>query len=293
MNILGTVFGLIGKALFAGPQVSGFSWFQLLPGFGHDNAAGKALHLVDPHDGWVIVTSWAIVALILGMAVLARMGLERARARTDASRFIPDASLSPRNLFEILTESMWSMVEGILGHKEVAAFFPLVATIFVYILVTNLLGMVPGVLPPTENVSNNFAMAAIVFLVFNWAGLTRNGVAYLKHLGGPIWWMFPFMFALETLGLFIRPASLTIRLTANIFADHLVSGAFRELGTGVLGENAAGMLAAVLLPVPLYGLGLFVCLVQAFVFSLLTTIYIGLSTADMHHDSHDSHAHHS
>lgn len=282
--VLGGLSQLLAGIFSAGfaPQVSGFSWFSLVPGFGHEGPVSGLLE--EGHDAWVIITSWVIVALILGVAMLARMGLNTALAKTGPSRLIPDAGLTPRNMFEILVESLHELVEGIVGPKEVKAFFPLIATLFVYILVNNLAGLIPGVLPPTENFSNNFALACMVFLVFNYAGLTRNGFAYIKHLGGPIWWMFPFMFFLEGLGLFIRPVSLTIRLTANIFADHLVSGAVRELG-----DNLGGALAAVLLPAPLYFLGLFVCVVQAFVFSLLTTIYIGLSTADMHHHDHNDH----
>lgn len=282
--VLGGLSQLLSGIFSAGmvPQASGFSWFSLVPGFSGD---GPVAHLLaEGHDAWVIITSWVIVALILGAAVLARMGLNNALAKTGPSRLIPDAGLTPRNLFEILVEGLYELVEGIVGAKEARAFFPLVATLFVYILLNNLAGLIPGVLPPTENFSNNFALACMVFLVFNYAGLSRNGFAYVKHLGGPIRWMFPFMFFLEGLGLFIRPVSLTIRLTANIFADHLVSGAVRELG-----DNLGGALAAVLLPAPLYFLGLFVCVVQAFVFSLLTTIYIGLSTADMHHHDHNDH----
>lgn len=292
LSLLGGLAAFLSSAV--GAQVGEihhpFSFLRWVPGFGDHGAVSS--FLAEPKTGWVVITSWVIVGILLLAALVARGSLQRAMARDDAGRFIPESGLSPRNVFEILVESLWGMVEGILGPKEVANFFPLIATCFIYILTTNLLGLLPGFPPPTEDISNNAAMAIVVFVVFNYAGLSRNGMAYLKHLGGPIWWMFPFMFLLEGLGLFIRPVSLTVRLTANIFADHQVAHAFQTIGGKLLGEGVVADVIAALLPVPLYALGVFVCLIQAFVFSLLATIYIGLSTADMHHDSHDSHAHH-
>jgi F-type H+-transporting ATPase subunit a len=170
------------------------------------------------------------------------------------------------------------------GAKEAPRFFPLVGALFLYILSMNLFGLLPGMLPPTEVFSNNLAMALVVFLVFNWAGFTRNGFAYVKHLWGPIWWLGFLLFPIELLGLFIRPFSLTVRLTANMFADHLVAGTFRDIALDFVGP-----IAAAVVPVPLYFLGFFVCCVQAFVFSILTTVYVGLSTVDMKHGHSDGH----
>ena len=182
------------------------------------------------------------------------------------------------------------MMHQNLSAKEVKAFFPLVGSLFVFVFVANFSGFIPGLRPPTDNLSSNLAMALTVFVVFNYAGLSRNGLGYLKHLGGPVIWLAPAFFVLETTSLLVRPMSLSIRLYVNIFVDHLLQGIARDLG-GPL-STIPGLIGAVALPVPLYFLGLLVCSVQAFVFALLTVIYVAQAVA--HDDAHDhdhGHAH--
>lgn len=268
-------------------HASGFSWFQLLPGMSGENALGETLGLADPHEAYIIPTTWAVVGVLLGLAYLARRGLDRARARPEKERYLPDSGFSLRNIFEVITTFLWDMLESNMGKKEAKAFFPLVGALFTYILLANLGGFIPGFLPPTDNFSSNFALALTVFLVFNYAGFARNGLGYLKHLAGPVWWLAPAFFVLETVSLFIRPLSLTIRLTVNIFVDHMLQTIARDLG------GLMGVVGAVVLPVPLYFLGLLVCVIQAFIFALLTTIYISQSVAHEEHGGHDDHhAHH-
>ena len=277
--MISSLVGLL-TARLAGALVANFSWFQLLPGFGHDSSVGHMLNLHDPHEAFVIPTSWAVVVFVLLLAGLARMGLERARARVGTEAFVPDAALTVRNAFEVVVEWLWGIAESSLGRREGRAFFPLIATIFLYVLFANLSGFIPGMLPPTENFSHNFAIAICVFLVFNYAGFSRDAKGYVKHLAGPVLFLMPIFFILEVVSLAIRPMSLSIRLTVNIFVDHLLSAVARGLG-----ETFLGAIGAVVMPVPLYFLGLLVCVVQAFVFSLLTTVYISLSVphADAHH----------
>lgn len=280
------ITSLVGKLALGlfGAMASGFSWFQLVPGFGHDNAVGHALGLRDAHDAVFIATAWGMVAVLLGLAVLARMGLERAKATTDLHKYVPDAGLTARNAFEVIVEWLFGLAESMLGRKEAKAFFPLIGTLFFYVLISNLAGFVPGLLPVTENMSSNFALALCVFVVFNYAGLARNGFGYIKHLAGPVVALAPAFLVLETVSLLIRPVSLSVRLTVNIFVDHLLQTIARDLGGTFL-----SVVGSALLPVPLYFLGLLVCVVQAFVFALLTTIYVSLSVA--HTDEHHSHAH--
>ncbi len=266
------------------PFASGFTWFQLLPGIG-DGGLGRMLGLHDPGESWIIATAWFACFLVLGVALLARMGLNRAIAAEGAERHIPDSGFSVRNVMEVFVEAFQDLVTGLLGAKEAKVFFPLVAGCFLFIATSNLLGLLPGFLPATESFSNNLGMGVTIFLVFNYAGLTRNGLAYVKHLFGPVLLLAWLIFPIELLGLFIRPFTLTIRLTANIYADHMVVSSVRDVGGDML-----GMVGALLVPVPFYVLGLFVCLLQAFVFSLLSTVYVSLSTADMSH-GHDDNDH--
>lgn len=263
----------------SGAEASSFSWYQLLPGFGERTEVGDALGLNQPHDAFLIPTVWGVVLLLLGAAAIARTGLQRAIAKGGMAAYVPDSGLSIRNVFEIVIEWLYELVAGMTGKAEAKAFLPLVATLFLYVLVSNVSGFVPGVLPATENFSHNLALALCVFVVFNYAGLSRQGFGYIKHLAGPIAVLAPVFLVLETISLLIRPISLTVRLSVNIFVDHLLQTISRDLGDSFL-----GFVGAAILPVPIYFLGLLVCVVQAFVFALLTTIYISLSVA--HTDEH-------
>jgi F-type H+-transporting ATPase subunit a len=277
------ITSLVGKLAVGmlGAMASDFSWFQLIPGFGPEGEAGHKMGLHHTEHAFLVPTAWAIVVFALVLAGIARMGLERAKALPGTQKYVPESKLTVRNAFEIVTEWLWGIAEGML-HGETAAFFPLIGGLFVYILFANLSGFIPGLLPPTEDISHNFAMAACVFVTFVWAGLSRDAVGFLKHLAGPVAALMPVFFVLETISVLIRPVSLSIRLTVNIFVDHLLQTIARGLGLGFVGE-----IGAALLPVPLYFLGLLVCVVQAFVFALLTTIYISLSVP--HGDAHDAH----
>ncbi len=270
---------------FVHGAMNDFSWFQFVPGITGEHNLGTMLGLNDPHEAVFIPTTWAIVGVILLLAGVARMGLEKAMQRRGTDKYLPDAGLSVRNFFEMIVEFLANLMKANLGDKETRAFFPLVGGLFVFILFANFSGFIPGLRPPTDNLSSNFAMALTVFLVFNYAGLSRNGFGYIKHLGGPVVWLAPVFFVLESVSLLIRPMSLSMRLTVNIFVDHLLQGIARGLGTDLLGT-----VGAIVLPVPLYFLGLLVCSVQAFVFALLTIIYISQSVA--HEEGHGHEAGH-
>jgi len=272
---------MIGQLL----QIS-FSWFQLIPGFGHDSSVGKSLHLANPGDAKYIPAAWAMTVLIIGFAVLVRMGLEKAKARPGTEKYLPDSYITMRNLGEILTEGLYNMVRGLLGDKETKNFFPLIASFFTYIFFSNLMGFIPGFLPVTGNFSSNFALGLLSFLVFNYAGLSRDPIGYFKHLAGPMLALMPVLFVLETFSLFIRPISLTFRLTVNIFVDELLKEIAREMGHGLF-----GILGQLLIPIPLYFLGLLVCFIQAFIFALLSNIYVSMALphAEHHGDTHNAH----
>lgn len=270
-----------------GARANDFSWFQFLPGISGEGNLGEKLGLNDAHEAVFIPTTWAVVLAILALAGIARMGLNSALARPGTDKYLADTGLSVRNIFEMIVEFLHNLMKQNLGEKETRAFFPLVGGLFVYILFANLSGFIPGLRPPTDNLSSNFAMGVTVFLVFNYAGLSRNGLGYLKHLGGPVAWLAPVFFVLESVSLIIRPISLSMRLTVNIFVDHLLQGIARhDLGSGA--PDALAIPMAALLPVPLYFLGLLVCTVQAFVFALLTIIYV--SQAAAHEDHGSEHA---
>jgi F-type H+-transporting ATPase subunit a len=158
-----------------------------------------------------------------------------------------------------------------MGKKDARAFFWLIGGLFIYVLFGNLVSILPGGLPPTDNFSSNLALGLTVFVVFNVAGLARNGVHYVKHLLGPVWWLAPLMLVVEVIGLCVRPVSLSLRLMGNIYGDHTVFGIMSDL-------------VPVVIPSIFLGLGIFVSFVQAFVFTLLTCVYVSLAVA--HEEGH-------
>lgn len=183
---------------------------------------------------------------------------------------IPPSQLSSSNIFEVICEMLLNLMEGIMGDKA-KEHFPLIAAIFVYILACNVIGLIPGVIPPTENLNTNFAVSSVVFLYYNYKGMRTHGVwHYFKHFLGPVVWLGPLMFVIEIISHLVRPLSLGIRLFGNMMGDHTVLGIFSEM-------------APILVPVIFLGLGLFVSLIQAFVFSLLSIVYIELATVTEEH----------
>jgi F-type H+-transporting ATPase subunit a len=264
---------------------SGFSWFRLIPAVDHDTALkslGIAEHSLAPgHEianTTVYLHAWLAVAVLVGFAILARMGLERARARNGIERYFTSDKLTVLSFAEVFVGGIQGLMGDLLDKKDAKLFFPLIAGLFAYIFACNIQSIIPGFLPPTDNINTNVGMAVISFLTFNVVGLARDPVGYIKHLAGPAWFLAWFMFPLEVLSLLIRPLSLTIRLTANLFGDHLV---FTVM---------SGLVPAVV-PALLLVLACVVSVVQAFVFSLLTVIYIHLALPHHEHEGEHAHAH--
>lgn len=125
-------------------------------------------------------------------------------------------------------------------------------------------------LPPSDNINSNAGIAIASFLVFMWVGLSRDFAGFIKHLAGPSLFLVPLLFPIEVLSLLVRPVTLMVRLTANMFGDHKVYTVVSDL-------------VPIVIPMPLLVLAAFVSLVQAFIFSLLSTVYIGMS---LPHDDH-------
>ncbi|MBN1337520.1 MAG: F0F1 ATP synthase subunit A [Deltaproteobacteria bacterium] len=238
-----------------------FSWFHLIPSVREGFA-----FLSQKESSWVLPTSWLVCLVLVGLALAARRGLDRARRREGIEALVPDARLTARNVMEIYVSALFDLAESTLGRADARRFFPLVGTLFIYILASNLMALVPGFLPPTSNFSANLSIALLVFLIFNVAGLVRNGSSYVKHLWGPVAFLAPFFLVLELISLCIRPVSLSLRLAGNLFGDHMVFGIMSDL-------------VPPLVPIPFLGLGMFVSFIQALVFTLLSTVYISLAVA--------------
>jgi F-type H+-transporting ATPase subunit a len=215
---------------------------------------------------WPIWASLFAITLILVSGALVRSRL----AAADGG-IVPDSGYSVRNIIELLTEMLVGMAEQTMGHKW-RSYFPFVATLFIFILFANLLGLIPGLGGATTNANVTWAWALISFAVHQYVGVKENGVGYLKHFVGPVPLLAPLYIPIELISHFSRVFTLAVRLLANMSADHIVVGVWLAL-------------VPVAIPAVFLGLGVVVAFLQAYVFAMLSMIYIGLA---LHHDD-DSH----
>jgi F-type H+-transporting ATPase subunit a len=174
-----------------------------------------------------------------------------------------------QHLAEMIHEFVGTQAEPVIGH-DYARFQAWVTCIFLFVLLNNLMGLIPGVTTPTSVIVVPLGLAVPTFIYYNVQGLRAQGlIGYLKHFAGPIWWMAWLLFPIEVISDLARIMSLTVRLYANMFASDLITlVAFSGLPLG--------------LPVVALGLHTFVSVIQAFVFMLLTMIYLSLATAHEH-----------
>lgn len=251
------------------------TWFELLPGYAHLREFLR--HYLARDWTWQMfqATHFEIDHILGALLVVAFLTFGAARYAV-AVRGSGDAGLVPpprfgmRNLFEGLTDAVYGLMESVLGPKDTPRFLPLIGTLFLFILFSNLLALIPGFLPPTASLKTNLALAAFVFLLTHVYGVRAHGLKYFKHFLGPLWWLAPLMLPIEIISHIARPVSLSMRLLGNISADHAVAIAFFAV-------------VPLLVPVPFLVMGVFVSVVQAVVFSLLATVYIGSAIAHEEH----------
>lgn len=187
---------------------------------------------------------------------------------------IPDAF---QNFIEIVMERLDNMVCGIVGPRG-REFTPFVGTLFLYILVMNLAGLVPGLKAPTSSINTTFGLSISVFLYVQYTALRKLGLYGTFHhlMGSPndlVGWLFvPLMLPLHVMGEFIKPISLALRLFGNVMGEDALLASF--LGIGIVLAGFAGSPIGVPLQFPIMLLALITSSIQALVFSLLTTVYI-------------------
>ena len=200
--------------------------------------------------------------------------------------------------FEVLVEQMLSITVGMMGEKDGRRYAPLVLTIFAYILCMNYSGLIIFGKAPTSTLINNASIAVCVFLFVQYTGIRRNGLGgYFHHLAGSPkdtigWALSPLMFLLEVVGEFIKPLSLSLRLFGNIFGEDTLLAVFALLGVVVVafipGIGEQWFMPGIPFHLPFLFLSMLLGLIQALVFSLLTSVYITLMLP--HGEHHDDHA---
>lgn len=231
--------------IWLGEHINGLGWVN-----------GSTIHIASA--GFV-----AIFLIILSMAAYFQL--------KDAEKYIvPTKNFSLASFFDLAGEQLLKLLEGVMGERAIK-FLPLIGSIFIYIFFCNLLSLIPGFLPPTDNINTNLPVALTVFIYYHVMGVKEHGIkGYMKHFAGPIIFLAPLMFVIEMISHFVRPISLSVRLFGNITGDHMVLGIFSTL-------------TPIFVPVIFLMLGLFVAFIQAFVFSLLSTVYISLATEHGEH----------
>jgi len=251
------------------------SWFSFFPGY------DSLRHNLEIYFGrewtWQVfqATHFEIDHILGGVLVFLVLALLGVRywlsvhtARDGGA--VPPPKFGTRTLLETFADMVYGLMEGPMGAKNARRYLPLIGTLFLFILFCNLLSLIPGFLPPTATLKTNVALALLVFVLTHVFGVAAHGPKYFKHFLGPVWWLAPLMLPIEIVSHLARPVSLSMRLLGNITADHKVPVVFFAF-------------FPLLLPLPFLVLGVLVAVVQAVVFSLLSTIYISTAIAHEEH----------
>ncbi|MBJ18870.1 MAG: F0F1 ATP synthase subunit A [bacterium] len=238
------------------------------------NLFDSLAHLL--HTEWIYVSALAASALL----ILAGFSVKRAVAGENGG-VLPEEGLSVRNVIEVVIEALGDLGETTIG-EEWRKYFPVVGTIFFFVLVSNFMSLIPGLLGSTGDANVTFAWGIISFVVYNYVGIKQHGWKYIYQFMGPALYdlelggrhyhvrmLTPIFLPLEIVLHLARIVTLGVRLLANMFADHKVIVIW------------IGMVPAVL-PAIFMGLGMVVSFLQAFVFALLTMIYIGQALEEPH-----------
>ncbi|NOZ68449.1 MAG: F0F1 ATP synthase subunit A [Deferribacteres bacterium] len=207
-----------------------------------------------------VAFSWVATALILIVAFMARR----------SQKLVPRGT---QNVVEVLIEFFVDLSENTIGHMG-RHFFPFIATIGIYILVCNFLGLIPGFSAPTDNLNTTVALALPVFFATHYYGIKTHKFSYIKHFVGPIRSLpalplMILMFVIEVIGHLARPLTLSVRLFGNMIAKHKIL-------------LILAILAPAIVPTTILGLGVLVAIIQAFVFVLLTALYLAGAVEEAH-----------
>lgn len=219
----------------------------------------------------------ALAAILLGGAALSI----KSKLASEGGGILPDEGVTLRNLIEVIVIQLADLSRDIMG-EDWRSHFPLIGTIFFFVLVSNLMGLVPGVGGSTSDVNTTAAWAIISFAYYNYVGIRVHGFKYIYQFMGPALMnvkiggttyhvrpLTPFFLPLEIVLHLARILTLAVRLLANMYADHQVVAVWISL-------------VPFAIPAVFMGLGLMVCFLQAVVFALLTMIYIGSASQEPH-----------
>lgn len=210
---------------------------------------------LNTHVGPHVTYTWLVMLILFAVAFIASRGI----------KMVPSGW---QNLMESVVGGIENLMIETMGPKG-KTYFPLIATFSLFILVSNLIGLVPGMYPPTADLNTNAALALTAFSMTHIIGVKEHGIGYLKHFMGPIAVLAPLIFIIEVIGHLARPLSLSLRLFGNMYGHEIVLMIFFAL-------------VPLFLPVPMMLMGVLVSFIQAFVFTLLAMIYIAGALEEAH-----------
>jgi F-type H+-transporting ATPase subunit a len=242
-----------------------------------------------------VTYTWVVMIVLIAVALVARGQL----------------ALVPRgvqNFLEVVLEQFIGMIDDVIG-PEGRRFLPLIATLGLFILLGNLIGLVPGMAGPTTNLNTTAACAIVVFLAYHWIGIRKQGVLnYARHFMGPVPALAPLMIPIELISHLARPLSLTLRLFGNMTGGHillaiifflmgldgLIGWALSGSVGGAIVGGIGGLVMMAFTVGFLYPLKILVSFLQAFIFVMLTMLYIAGAIEEAEHHPAQGHgaAHH-
>ncbi|MCI0468660.1 MAG: F0F1 ATP synthase subunit A [Nitrospirae bacterium] len=223
--------------------------------------APTILHTLAPNVPPYVSYSWLAMGILIGLAIAVRSRLS----------LVP-AGL--QNFMESVAEFFLNLANANIGHHWGEKFYPLLATLGLYIGLCNFMGLIPGFDAPTSNINMTASIAFPVFFIYQFYGIKKHGVKYIYHFVGPIRSLpalplMILMFFIEVIGHLVRPLTLSVRLFGNMFAKHMILGIL-------------ALLAPMVVPVVVLGLGVLVSIIQAYVFVLLSCLYLAGAVEEAH-----------
>ena len=228
--------------------------------------------------------TWIVMGILILVSVVASRNLQ----------LVPRGT---QNFMEVVLEQFTTLLDDVIGHGG-RRFLPLIGTLGLFILVSNLMGLVPGMVAPTGSLNTTAACAIIVFIYYHYVGIKTQGLGpYLKHFAGPVPALAPLMFPIELVSHFARALSLSLRLFGNMAAGHiLLAIIFLLTGfEGLFGWALSGSLGGILMGIPgcavliafttgfLLPLKILVAFLQAFIFCMLSMLYLAGAVEEAEH----------
>lgn len=200
-------------------------------------------------ESQIVIMSWIVSIILVLFSILA----------TRKMKEIPEGL---QNIFEAIIEGIDGLVEDMLGHNA-KKFFPLIATLGLFILLSNLIGLIPQFKSPTSSLNATVPFALITFFTIHFSGIKERGLKkYIHHYAGDVLWMAPIMIPIHIIGELAKPVSLSVRLFGNIMGEDIVLAVLF-------------LLVPLIIPIAMMCLAIFTSLIQSFIFMMLTMLYIG------------------